>query len=112
MNNWLIGCTNNWSFSAPTISILSLCSNTFSGLGVLAISISPVLCTSFSGLTIPATYNASINCLTKGSFSNATISILSLCSISFSGLLVFSKYILSLSSERSSQGLFSPWTNI
>ena len=113
MNNWLIGCNCNGSFSAPTISTASLCSNTFSGLGVFSITISPLLCTSFSGLSIPPTYNASINCLTNGSFSKDTISIASLCSISFSGLSVFSIFISpSLCWVRFSQGLFSPWTNI
>ena len=110
MNNWLIGCNNNSSLTAPTTSILSLCSSTFSGLGVLLISISPVLWISFSGLSNPETNSASINCLDNGSLSSATISILSLCSISLSGFGIFSKLKLPLSSVRFSQPLFSPST--
>ena len=112
MNNWFIGCIAGWSFSAPITSILSLCSGTFSGLGVLTISISLDLWMSFSGFSNPATYNASINCLTNGSLSSDTISILSLCSISFSGFFVFSNWTLIVSSERLSQGLLSPSTYI
>ena len=90
MNNWLIGCNCKASFSAPMISTLSLCSNTFSGLGVFSISISPDLWTSFSGLVTPAMNNWLIGCNCKESFSAPMISTLSLCSNTFSGLGVFS----------------------
>ena len=111
MNNWLIGCNCNSSFSAPTISKLSLCSNTFSGLSSLTTSISPVLWTSFSGLVNPEINNASINCWLNASFSNDTISILSLNSTSLSGLSILSNIILCWSAERFSQGCFSPLMN-
>ena len=113
MNNWFIGCNNKGSFSADTISMASLCSTTFSGLGVLYISNSSVLWTSNSGFSIPAIYNWLIGCNCKGSFSAETISIASLCSRTFSGLGVFSTLIVfSVVKSRFSQGLFSPCTNI
>ena len=112
MNNWFIGWITVSSFSIPKISTESLCSNIFSGLGSFSITISPDLWTSFSGLSRASTTNALINCVTIGAFSIATISILSLCSLIFSGLSCFFNSIDSLMYSRFSHGNFCPWTKM
>ena len=112
MYNWFIGWIDKGSFSAAVTSMASLCSKTFSGLGVFIISISLVLWTSFSGCSNPAIYKASINCRTIASFSITTISILSLCSTSLAGLSCFWIRTKSFSVDRFSHGCFSPLTKI
>ena len=109
MINWLIGCNCKGSFSIPKISIASLCSKTFSGLGCSSrtnspvlwtkfsglcfssSTISPVLWTKFSGLGIARMINWLIGCNCNSSFSIPKISIASLCSKIFSGLNWVSK---------------------
>ena len=51
INNSSINWYDNGSFSALSISFASICSTTFSGLGILNISNSSALCTSFSGFS-------------------------------------------------------------
>ena len=91
-NPYIINSFINWvikgSFSYPNISKLSLCSNTFSGLGIFSISNSPVLWTKFSGLSNPYIINWLINWVFNGSFSKAIISILSTWLNIFSGLWI------------------------
>ena len=110
--NWFIGCMAKGSFSAAITSIASLCSKTFSGLGVFIISNSPDRWTSFAGCSNPSITIALINCLKIGSFSIATISILSLCSSKLAGLSCFLISTKSFSFSRFSHGNFSPLTNM
>ena len=112
MINWLIGWITGSSFSAPWISKESLCSKMFSALASFSITNSPDLCTSFSGLSKASTTRALINCVTIGAFSIATISILSRCWDTFSGLAVFWISTKSLTYSRFSQGNFCPWMNM
>ena len=84
--NWFIGCTCNSSFSIPKISIESFCSKTFSGLCSCSMTISPVLCSSFSGFGIARIINWFIGCNCNSSFSAPWISKASLDSKIFSGL--------------------------
>ena len=89
INNASINCFFKGSFSLGNISKFSLASIILWGLGVLNIVILSTFCILFSGFT---KFNFSMNklstnCFFKGSFSNGSISILSLGSINnFSGI--------------------------
>ena len=105
--NSLINLVVRGSFSYPRISILSLCSNIFSGLGVFSISNSPVLCNKFSGLSNPYMINSLINWVCKGSFSIAIIAMLSTWLKIFSGLC-FSSITISPICWHKFSGLSNP----